>query len=173
MSISSHVAGFPFKRRPTNAQIIYVMPGTKSTSQLRYIFGVIRKLGLTEDSRKQMVISITNGRSESCADLSQNEAVAMCRLLDKMQKGKSGDQRKEIMRRKILSCFHEMNYRLPGGKLDMARVQQWLLKYGYLHKDLNAYEYTELPRLVTQVETMRDKHLNTLESKFKSHLNEI
>jgi len=37
-------------------------------------------------------------------------------------------------------------------KLDMRRVNNWCLKYGYLHKLLDEYTYEELPKLVTQFE---------------------
>lgn len=146
------------------------MAGTKSHPQLKFIFGAIRKLGIRDDARKQMVHSITNGRTESCSELSHTEARELCRKLDQMQTSYKDQERKEKMRKKIISCFHEMNYRHPGGKIDMERIEQWMLHYSYAHKSIMQYQYNELPRLVTQVETMRDKHLNSLFNKFENPL---
>jgi hypothetical protein len=62
------------------------------------------------------------------------------------------------MRKKILSRYHEMGYTIAG-KLDMPRVKESILKYGYLHKDLNKYTFSELPKLVYQVDNMLSDYL--------------
>lgn len=135
---------------------------TKTHQQLKFIFMMIRKLHLSDDDRKAMVHSITNGRSQSCADLSFAEARELCRVLNQAATNRKDRDKMEAMRKKIISCFHQINYRLPGGKIDMERVNEWIQKYGYLHKPLNHYTYPELPRLVSQVEIMRDKFLNQI-----------
>ena len=37
---------------------------------------------------------------------------------------------------------------------DVARFDEWAIKYSYLHKTLNEYTYEELPKLVSQVEAV-------------------
>lgn len=123
---------------------------------------MLRKLRLSDEDRKAMVSSVTKGRTDSCADLSFVEARELCKMLNIAATNKQDRERMDIMRKKIISCFHQMNYRLPGGKIDMERVEEWILKYGYLHKPLNRYTYAELPKLVSQVQIMLDKHLNQL-----------
>lgn len=121
---------------------------------------MIRKLHLSDDDRKAMVHSITNGRSESCADLTFAEARELGRMLNQAATHRKDREKMETMRKKIISCFHQINYRLPGGKIDIERVNEWIMKYGYLHKPLNSYTYVELPKLVSQVEIMVNKHIN-------------
>ncbi|WP_145859076.1 hypothetical protein [Pedobacter suwonensis] len=67
------------------------------------------------------------------------------------------------MQRKILSMAHEKGWKLPGGKINMAKVNGWCMKYGVpVHKPFNDYTVAELPALVTQFEKMYAKHLNAI-----------
>ncbi|MBK7285951.1 MAG: hypothetical protein IPI95_01935 [Flavobacteriales bacterium] len=48
------------------------------------------------------------------------------------------------------------------GKPDMPHIYAWVRKYGYLHKELNAYTREELPRLVTQAEAIAGTDLQAV-----------
>jgi len=68
-----------------------------------------------------------------------------------------------LQRRKILSLCHELGwtYLSTGGRIvvDMHGLNRWCENYGYLHKPLNYYTPSELPKLVTQFEQMTAKEL--------------
>lgn len=62
-------------------------------------------------------------------------------------------------RRYILSMCYKMGWTVTKTSLtgrgtytepDYERLNNWMLKYSYLHKPLNEYAYKELSRLVTQ-----------------------
>lgn len=62
-------------------------------------------------------------------------------------------ERSNQMRRKIIALFHKMGYKLDGtDKINLKRVNDWCVKYGHKHVELNAYDYSELCLLLTQVE---------------------
>lgn len=59
------------------------------------------------------------------------------------------------MRKKMIALAHQMGWSSihpeSGKKIaDMARLDEWCIKYGHQHKALNAYTLAELPMLVTQ-----------------------
>jgi hypothetical protein len=59
------------------------------------------------------------------------------------------------MRRKIFSICHDIGWETETGEVDKVRLQNWLLKYGYLHKPITEYTVTELPALLTQFENIQ------------------
>lgn len=71
------------------------------------------------------------------------------------------ERSKNLQRRSLISCLRECGYNHRGAA-DMDRIYQWVLKYGYLHKELNDYSYEELPKLVTQAKSYRASYLKSL-----------
>ena len=120
-----------------------------SRSQLICINVMLNKLGFN-DQKDAIVASFTNNRTTSRAALTMDEATAMIKYL----KSEDPEEKKaEVMRRKIISLAHEMNWRIPNTKkVDMRRIDDWAVKYGHQHKKLNQYLYHELPMLVSQFE---------------------
>lgn len=102
-----------------------------------------------------IVSGFTAGRTESSREMDIKEAAAMIRHLKTLD---PDAKRAERMRRKIISLAHEMNWKLPSGKIDMKHVDGWCIRLSYLHKKLDAYSLSELPRLVTQFENGPYKH---------------
>lgn len=68
------------------------------------------------------------------------------------------------MRRKIIGILKERGAVLDDGKADMPHIYAWVLKYGYLHKPMNAYTANELPRLVTQAEQVVASDIKAIQS---------
>ena len=67
------------------------------------------------------------------------------------------------MRRYILSMCYKMGWTITKTSLDgkgtyddpdYERLNNWCVKYSYLHKPLNDYAYSELSRLVTQFQSL-------------------
>lgn len=133
-------------------------------NQLKAIHALLNAAGL-KDEKESIVDSFSGGRTVHVGELSKGEAMALIGHLKSLD---STAQRADKMRNKILSMAHEMgwekevdNRQLAKGKkpIDMQRVNNWCVKYGYLHKRLDAYNYNELPRLVTQMEGVYKDHL--------------
>jgi len=65
------------------------------------------------------------------------------------------------MRKKILSMAHEMNWRV-NGKVNMKAIDTWCRNYSYLKKSLDRYTYKELPKLVSQFESVYHHFLKSI-----------
>lgn len=99
-----------------------------------------------------LILGFTDGRSESSKDLTYQEAGALINHL------KSIDSSHK-MRRRIIKMAHEMGWKLKdSSKIDIERVNEWCVKFGYGHKPLNDYSPVELPKLVSQFEFGPYKH---------------
>lgn len=118
-------------------------------SQIAAIHTLLSKQGL-KDEKRDIVRSFTAGRTESVKEMRNEEAAALIGHLKSMDpEEKSADK----MRNKILSMAHEMGWRKSGNeRIDMDHVNGWMRSKSYLKKDLDAYRYGELPKLVSQFE---------------------
>lgn len=105
---------------------------------------------------EDLATSFTDGRTPRVSQMNNTEAWLLIKHLEE------GGQptAKTKMQRKILSLAHEQNWKMFDGKIDMKRVNDWCIKYGYLHKKLNDYTESELPTLVTQFEKAYGDYLN-------------
>lgn len=99
----------------------------------------------------------------STRDLSYSQAYELIRDLQNSKDSSPIYLRSDKMRKKIISMAHDLGwqyYSEAKQKLcaDMNAINAWCTKYGYLHKNLDDYSYTELPGLVSQFERMyKDK----------------
>ena len=133
------------------------MPVAINKSQLICINTLISKLQLQKE-KKDMVNGFSSGRTETSKELSFDEATAMISYL----KSRDPDEkRSENMKNYIIQMAHQMFWHLPNTrKIDMKRLNNWCIKFGYLHKKLDDHSYKELPTLVTQFEKVLKDYLN-------------
>lgn len=118
-------------------------------SQLSAIYTLLNKAGLKEE-KESIVNSFTAGRTTSVRKMKYAEAAALIGHLKSLD---PIDKASDKMRNKILSMAHEMGWRISGTEnIDMSHVNNWMRSFSYLKKDLDAYKYSELPKLVTQFE---------------------
>jgi len=122
------------------------------------LMALLTKTGL-QGRRHAIVWDYSSGRTESSKELTDPETD---RLIRDLEKGFKELDRSDIMRKKIISQAHEMGWELPGRKADMARINAWCQKSGYLHKPLNHYTYSELPGLVTQFDNVYKSFLKAI-----------
>lgn len=111
--------------------------------------GLLNTTGLVSQ-KEALVLSATQGRSESRKDLTDSEAIGLINFLKQQPQPTAKEDK---MRKKIISMAHEMHWHsLVNGKWkpDMKRLNDWCIKSSYLKKELNKYTYNELPKLVTQ-----------------------
>ena len=117
-----------------------------------------RQHNLTEEAYRSMIDHATKGRSTSTRELTQQEAFELIDgLVKSSPKGNRFAERNESsgkMRRKLLAYAREMGWVQKGAmqKVDLERVNEWCRKYGFGKKELRAYSYFELPKLVSQFE---------------------
>jgi hypothetical protein len=125
----------------------FITPGL-----IKGIRGSIVRLGLDKD---EVIMDASGGRTSSTSKLTFDEARNLMAFLN------DPDPRAP-MRMKILSMAHQMRWTKENkpSELDLDLVNLKLTKAGYLHKDLNDYTYDELPKLVYQVEQMRNHFIS-------------
>jgi len=148
-----------------------------STQQIRYLYFLLDQLGIRH-LKHELVQDASEGRTESARELKNKEFHELINHLEEKLKSAKQDARPakqaalrmDRMRKRILSICYSIGWtRFDPDKrrhtVDLDRLRAWLLKYGYLHKEINDYTYLELPALVTQVEKLL---VSTLENKSKS-----
>lgn len=118
---------------------------------------LIGLLHIDTDHKRELVEMASEGRVSSSAYLSINECSALIKHLQEICDRK--DQAAVKMRRKIMSLCYELGWTTKLGKVDYNHLNAWMLKFSYLHKPLMSYNSKELPKLVTQLETIINKSL--------------
>ena len=129
--------------------------------QLKTIHVLLHKAGMSDkDDKQNAILHFTANRTPSSKAMYKEEARALIEHLKAIDNTAVVDDK---MRKKILSMAHEMDWRKAGTvKIDMDRVNNWCVKYGYLHKKLDAYTHKELPKLLTQFEGVYKDFINKL-----------
>ncbi len=125
----------------------------------------LKKIG-SNMTRAEYIESFTEGKKNSLKNLTPreyNEFIQhLNRLINNQPKSDWKNSPSNKMRRKIISLFKKMNYTKPDDKADMEAIENWCIKYGYLHKNLNKYDSQELPKLITQVEQVYKTFIEAL-----------
>ncbi len=130
----------------------------KLPGNFKKLMALLTKTGL-QGRRHAIVWDYSNGRTESSKELTSPE---IARIIRDLENGFKELDRSDIMRKKIISQAHEMGWELSGHKADMARINDWCQKFGFLHKPLNQYSYTELPALVSQFDSVYRSFLKAI-----------
>lgn len=130
-----------------------------TTAQIQLCRTLLNKAGLTT-FKEEIVASHTNNRTVSLTECDQQETQALVKYL-KSYLGQTDDGPERI-RRKIISCAHEMHWKLQDGRIDMERLNNWLVKYGLHHKKLNDLTAAELPATLTQIDKVLKSFLKGL-----------
>ena len=88
----------------------------------------------------------SGGRTESTKDLNDNEMQA---VINELEASFSIQDQCDVMRKKIISKAHQMYWELPGGKIDMFRIDDWCINQGPYKQPLNKHDIKELGILVS------------------------
>ena len=139
----------------------------RTPEQSRNLHRLIRKLNIDKEVKEELVYEYSEGRTSSSTGLKIYEADKLIEHLKKLEREldlktqankvsglPSYDTPENKQRRKIFAICHEMRWTYTEGKVDKKRLNEWMLKYSYLHKPLNKYELLELPKLITQFEEL-------------------
>lgn len=130
----------------------------RTVQQNNKLYFLLQKLGIDSELKQEMVYRFTNGRTSKSSEMNRNECQAMINELSNSPTIGKEDK----MRKKIISLFRKMGYTTNDNKINMSAVESWVLKYGYLKKPLNKYRYNELPKLVSQAETVYQSFIKSL-----------
>jgi len=127
-------------------------------SQIITIHTLLQHKGLMEE--KPNIVSEASGmRTSRCSKLYYSEAQQLINTLNGKTQDNPNDK-SQRMRKHIIAMAHEIGFikkeqrvMKEGGLKDVNNyddLHAWILKFGYLHKPLDKYNYKELPILVTQ-----------------------
>lgn len=136
----------------------------RNKSQNSRLHALFTNLNIDAEMKAELVLQFTNNRTERSSKMLIDECQALINHLSSINaqaNGKAAAKENELenspenrQRRKILSICHEMGWK-KNGELDWERIENFLEKFGYLHKKkLNDYKPEELPKLVTQFEQL-------------------
>lgn len=132
----------------------------RNNQQNRILHTLLTKHGIDNDTKKEMVMTVTKGREKSSAKLTMEECQSLINSLNANQHtprpnytDKYKDDPEDKQRKKIISICYEMRWTLDK-QIDWKRLNTWLLKYGIHHKVLNDLSETELPATITQFEEL-------------------
>jgi hypothetical protein len=128
-------------------------------NQIGLIHKLAKKAGLDDQERKALIREHTGGRTDSSKDLTWQEVQDIVKALSP---GGSKAISADDMRKKILYYAHQIGWELPGGKIDMKRVNAWCENSGKFKKALNNHSYYELVELVSQMEIVYNKFLDKI-----------
>lgn len=114
---------------------------------IKQVMTLLGKAGIKEDLKKEMVLSFTNGRTDSVRSLSVQELGVFSRLLN--SKIKPADLELELRRKRsiVLKLATETGIKAPD---NWTRFNGWMHKSSVLKKELHAYDYDELDVLIRQ-----------------------
>jgi hypothetical protein len=137
-----------------------------SKKDIQIIHALLARLGLVRDAdhKRGLIETYSHGRETSTKELYVNEAGELKEDLQKMLSGNNSESRIKAndKRRLMLHYAHEMMWELPGGKVDMARVNGWCVNYGRYHKALMEHSLEELSYLLVQFEKVYRSFLKSI-----------
>lgn len=129
------------------------MEKARTSQQNTRLHTLLAETGLTSE-KANLVKTYTKGRTASSAAMTFTECDNLLAHLAASKRVPVPDQdgRANQMRRAVLAAAHQMRWQIDGTtRVDMARVNKWCREMSYLQKELNAYTYEELPKLVSQI----------------------
>lgn len=118
---------------------------------------LLKECGIDEDAKQVLVYAFTNERSTSSTDLTPVETEALLRYLQDTH-----SQMCKPMRGKIIHYLCLLGYTVGKDQADWNRINEFIKGIGSNNPrkvQLNFLYYSELPKVVTQVEAMYKKEL--------------
>ncbi|SFB80710.1 hypothetical protein SAMN05421780_101565 [Flexibacter flexilis DSM 6793] len=129
--------------------------------QKQYLAVLCKKNGIDAEAKKQLVSAASEGRAESSDDLYLKEAQSLIKQLVEKTTGELPITAEERMRSKIISVAHQLRWKLPDGRADIERLNNWCIKYG-AGVTLNQANAEQLRKMVTAIENILKQQLNQI-----------
>lgn len=128
-------------------------------------FALLKKTG---QSKEEVVLGFTQGRTSSLRDLSSKDYGM---LISNMRNATAGSvDKRDGLRKAIISCFHKMHYENPA-----EAAKSWAEKMGVgrgvenIKKQFNAYSAGELMKLLKKAEVAVRDYEVALRNKMKKY----
>jgi hypothetical protein len=110
------------------------------------------------EDKKSLALQYSKNRTDRTSELTYQEYLNLIKDLQVSFVNEASGRISDKMRKKIISRAREMRWEIQddNGRVmaDMQRINNWAVKYGYLHKNLNDYTENELPQLVSQFDNV-------------------
>jgi hypothetical protein len=140
---------------------------------------IISQKGL-RDEKEMIVTSASSGRTCHVSELYDDESVRLINFLNSQvvsprpfgvrnDGAVNNNDEGQKMRKHIVAMAHELGWikkemkvMREGGMKEVNNyddLNNWIIKYGYLHKPMWQYKYQELPKLVTQMKTVYESKI--------------
>lgn len=121
-------------------------------------------------NRSELVSQFTNEKKTGLKELTAFEYREFCQWLNRtfLQNTQPPVNQAPVdpvlqkQRRKIIALLAKIGFIDEQGNANMPRIYAWVDEYGYLHKSLNKYTASELPKLVMQAEKFYKSHIERL-----------
>ncbi len=121
---------------------------------------LLKECGITEDGKAMLIAAFSDGQSTSSKDL---KPAAVAGLLRYLQEEHS--KRCKPMRGKVIHYLCLLGYTVGKDQADWDRINAFIMGMGSNNPrkvQLNFLYYSELPKVVSQVEAMYKHELNRL-----------
>lgn len=144
------------------------VPNNRRYDKCFAIISELDSLGC-KTSKEKLLAEFSGGMRKGLRELSNSEFDSFEKFLqDKLSDARLiNDKTCDRQRKKIIALFSKMGHtkivtRNGVTKVipDMPYIYSWVNKYGYLKKGLNQYNQSEIPKLVSQVESFHKKEVN-------------
>ncbi len=116
---------------------------------------MLNKFRLDEDDKRGLIFRHSNGRTLKTKELTYQEGYNILSEL-------SGFDSMDIMRKKVFALSREIGFAYGNSrednKMNLAKINRFLLKYGTVKKKLNDLRYKELVQVISQFEAMAKSH---------------
>lgn len=125
----------------------------------RQLFAVLRKAGIDDDQRRDLIRQYTDGRTDSTTGMYDVEAGRLIANVRQQYNPLTDFWKGDPMRKKVIAICRSMGWEQEG-KADMDRINAWCVDRGPYKKPLNNHTTNELPKLIHQVEQVYEWWLN-------------
>ena len=116
------------------------------------LYSLLRKLKLDNDTKSDMVYSITNGRTTHSSELSYTECKLIIDKLQELYKTTESYRQERILnntRWRLIYALRDKGMATPDGKPDYNRIHEYCRHYW--HKNINDMALDELNRYIGTV----------------------
>jgi len=136
-------------------------PVKRTIDQNNRLHGLLMHMGLMQ-TKEDLVSSFTNHRTTHSSEMTFDECDTLIKHLgDNQPVHKKGS--KDKMRKKIIGIAHDMGWKLEDGKIDLERIDAFLLSTKSANKKkLNDLKHDQLQLAIHQFEQLREYQFNNV-----------
>lgn len=140
----------------------------RTISTNKRLYGLIGQLSIDQDTKEEMILSMSNGRTMHSSELTESEAK---QLIEKLENSDPVKHEKTIsringeleqkFRRNIFKLMYDIgliNASMENGE-KLEYINTWIKNKMKLDKDLNSLTFDELTTLIKQLQAVRRNYM--------------